>query len=781
MKDTSVYDWNKNSYWLELTSEVKKMAQPFSDKPVVYDPELRSWKQECSAAGAGKLLMLQNQFMAVDVTDRGLGIVPLQMTGRYYAKLSFRIEEGGNVYYTHLENNSFTDNGSNRYSIFEAGSHVLCGSLGSRLRYKVRTVLPPSFPFIVIELLLSTIGNDCTVKVTPELTWMPGQSELMHDIGGVWLRPQHVAHAYPFLAQNHSVTADPPRLPGGIPAGIGVVVIETIPSSDSTSKATINSESTSTLGDREFDSLELTKCLFDEVSVKVKSGQSSKIGCLLGIASDKSRYEEDYRRWCQLDYRHLTDEMNYWPAVSKRFNISCPDKQITNQAKYSVHNSLFSRSKTPEGLTFFVHGRPDRGYGDCAKLHQSYQMHYVALAAGETDSVREELLAYASLQNVRGDIAKQLSPSTTEHPYAGMYSNAHFIMALHRYLSWTGDIALLDEMPENLRGSSHYLTMLERAKLAAEWLLENRWQGLIAPCGWLDAWPPEVRGQAQISITSYMAFRDLAAICGHVRDDEGKLRYEKEAEALKSRIMDVFYDEKTGLFAEHLFESGEVTGSTIEDFWAHTQIWAALADLAPDTRGLEACRQHCLSNGMVVIPESSLFSDYIDKSTDGVEDLSFGFTATWLLARWPEVTHLYALAELRYGRVNEALEAVHGQLPEQLNAMNPEVSPYFYPEKYLHPGHTPWLCTWSGDPTLLQVLLEGFSGVKVNLDGIEVHPQLPELWSGDDCLRTKFQLRGQEAALVIDSKTSTIKAFHFDHKLVGENRLNFSGGEKRGS
>lgn len=125
-------------------------------------------------------------------------------------------------------------------------------------------------------------------------------------------------------------------------------------------------------------------------------------------------------------------------------------------------------------------------------------------------------------------------------------------------------------------------------------------------------------------------------------------------------------------------------------------------------------------------------SSYLRDSTDGTDELSIESTATWLLARWPELTHLYALAEIEAGRPDRALEAVLEQLPETLHRTYPKCLPYLYPEKFLAPGTVPWLCTWAGDPTLVEVVLSGFAGVRPELDGLSIRPLLPAAWTGKE-------------------------------------------------
>ena len=415
--------------------------------------------------------------------------------------------------------------------------------------------------------------------------------------------------------------------------------------------------------------------------------------------------------------------------------IDLPDDALTRQLAFAVANSLAARARTPSG-DVFVHGRRDRGYADVGHLHQSYAMHTPALAAGESRSVRDDLLAYLRLQDPDGGIRRAPRPGPGAHPYVGTYTNGHVPLVLERYLSWTDDRSILSA----LVGGE---TVLSRCQRSMQWLLDNAGpDGLVAPCGWLDAWNPEVVAQGQTSLLAVLGWRALARIldwAGEPGADEATAN----AEALLAAVRRRLYDPSTGIVAENLLADGAIEGGGINDFFAHTQLWAVLADDAADQRGLDLVRERCWGTGVAVVAESALERDYFGDSTDGADSLTIDSTATWLLASWPELTHLFALELARHEEPDLALQAVHRQSPTTIHRSNPDALPYYYAEKYLSPGDHPWLCTWAGDPTLVEVVLHGFFGLHVGLGTVEVRPSWPSSWRGFGA-SARFKLRGDQ-------------------------------------
>ena len=463
---------------------------------------------------------------------------------------------------------------------------------------------------------------------------------------------------------------------------------------------------------------------------------------VISVAEDRASAETAARDW---EGRRV-HEHQYWPEVARRLRVTTPDVRLTRQAAYSVHSSLFSRSVDEDGHDIFIHGRRDRGYADTAHLHQSYQMHFTALAAGQATSVREELTAFLRLQDQTGWIERSPRPVAGSSTYVGRYTGAHLLLAAERYLSWTGDTGFFAEQVTS-RMDPHDRSVYERVQLAAAELVAHRFRGLVAPCGWADAWNPEVRAQGQISAAAVLGLRAWADVCEHLGETRAAVEHRASADDIAAAMRSVLVDSESGIVAEHVFDD-MVTGGTEDDFWAHTQIWAALAGVAGDS-ALDLVARECLDHGVAIAPESAFEQDYIAASTDSETDLPLDSTATWLLARWPEVTHLYALAELERDRPEAALAAVIEQLPETLHALDATCAPWYYAEKYLYPGTRPWLCTWAGDPSLLEVLLAGFLGVHSTPGGLRIEPRLPSSWEGGTST-TSFVWRGASLTLQLD-------------------------------
>ncbi|MBM3702307.1 MAG: hypothetical protein FJW63_04840 [Actinobacteria bacterium] len=759
-KSKSIFDWNKNSFWGEIKQRLEKVWSNFSGNTMSVDSDSGKWMQRCSCKGASQVGLLQNKFTVVDITDRGFSVCPMVLNGRYYGRLSFEIDCGGTVIYTHpwevYEQNQMN---CKYHVLFEPDSISVTGIVDNDIEFDFKTIMPPSFPFLLFDV---AVKSHSRVTLTPQLLWMPGEYGYHESDNILWLKPKHIPIMDPVLSNNNSKTADPPRLEDGKQSGIGIAYAEGIADLRGCQRQKVCLENSIILCDRLFSPAELEKLAMPPVEIALEDGEA-RFSILLGVCVNENEFINSLKLWNSISTAGQEREKRYWSGISYCLSLKCADIEIENQFSYSVKSSIFSRSLYDGDKTIFIHGRPDRGYGDCSKLHQSYQMHYVALASGQTGSVREELLAFAEFQDDRGDMAVQLRPGSGYHHYVGLYSNAHFIMALYRYLCWTGDFNFIGVMVEN-PVTKKCLSILERAKLAANWLLENRREGVVKPCGWLDAWPPKVIAQAQISIVTYMALIELSKILFFINNNKDGYYYKKEALYLAKNIKDIFFNDANGLFAEHLFGSGKVEGGQINDFWAHTQIWAALAGLSPDSRGLEICREYCLTNGMAVIPETCLETDYIKDSTDGVEKLSIGSTVTWLRATWPELTHLYALAEIKYGRISQALDAVIRQLPENIHLQNTNASPYYYSEKYIYPYNIPWLCTWSGDPTLIQVLLEGFGGLELSINGLKINPKIPKEWRNMGGYKISFFWRRRKVQLMANGYGDEIREIKVNNK-----------------
>jgi hypothetical protein len=710
---------------------------------MVYDTERQAWIQPSRPGVASHVCLLQNRDLALDVTDRGLTILPLLLDGRYLLRVGFRVTGAGRV--RHLGMSDLLDDGQDdpQRAVYRPGAMLHEAGPSAATPWSIRYAAVTDEPFVSVELILDQeVAHDATV--TPLVLWMPGSAEPTPV--GPLLRPAQAPPPDQAIEKNHSELPDPPRPDGLTPAALGIVtdadggdVLETVLTRRLTPARSV------IVSDR--------WCSSDELEILELTPQSlgpdGSLRILIAVTADAAGLAHSVERWRQLSRDARDTRSASWDRLGDRLRIGTPEPEIDAQVPFSLHYSVFSRTRTSDARAIFVHGRRDRGYADSALVFQSYQMHFPALAAGQGAWVREELLAYAATQDDEGSVARSLRPGGGWHPYAGNYCNSHLLMATHRYLSWTGDWSLLDEQVESVVDGRGALRFAERLVVAADMLLRHRQRGLVEPCGWCDGWPADVQAQGQGSAAAVIGLRQFSEVLDSVGRAEEARRYEISADEIGRHMRELLLDPATGIFAESLYPWGAAGGDP-GDFWAITQVWPALAGVSTDLRGLDHCRRACLqATGMQIVTESSYERPHmVGGFTDSYGALTTGFTATWLLAIWPEVSHLYGLAEVRSGRPDHALDVLRRQLPSSIHAQDASASPFFYAEKYLYPYTVPWLCTWGGDPLLIQLLLEGFAGVHAALGGLTIAPCLPTPWR-DEGMSARFVWRDRPVDMTI--------------------------------
>jgi hypothetical protein len=756
---------SNNEYSRDITSRVTRAAANLSSAPVTFSPTLGAWVQASMAGRHTQVAFLQNRHMAVDMTDRGMVILPLLLDGRYLLRVGLRIAGAGWSTVIALGDVEPRRHGDPPASDGLVGVELTPGAV------TIRAALPdgaqvgctwrmvPDLPLMEVDLEIDPSDRAGAVSVSPEILWMPGNADVEHGSGAVWLQPVSVPPADEQITRNHSVLPDPPR-PVGIPlSGVGIARLGPGAGPMVVGRQAIEVDH-AILADRLIDGAAVDRLVLSPI--EVDDTGPAPLRYAIGVAASVEAFRaatDAWRAWSRTATQGAAAGSRAQPL-----DIQTGSDEIDRQVPFSVVNSLSSRSLDADGRSIFIHGRRDRGYGDVGHLHQSYMLHFAALVAGEEASVRDDIMAYASLQDDRGDVARSPRPGSGWHPYAGLYSNAHLPLAVHRYISWSGDEAFLEEPIESRVVPGSTSSLIERLILAGDYLLQHRADGVIEPCGWCDGWPPEVIAQGQVSATSVIGLRQLAAICEIVGRSVEQTRFSMAAEELARRTVEVFLDPATGLFGEHLYRSGQVEGRHPDDFWSHTQIWAQLAGLSPDERGLDLARERCLSTGMRVVTPSSFGRPYIASSTDGYGALDIDFTATWLLASWPELTHLYGIAETIAGRPDHALAALLDQLPAAIHRRNHLASPLYYAEKYIAPGDVPWLCTWAGDPTLIELVLTGFGGLHADLRTLRFAPAMPSGWEG---MTARLRWRGRHLRVRVAGSGHDVAALRVNDVAMG--------------
>lgn len=768
------YLWEENEFYNDIRTRIEDLWKYVNTGNMVFDEKEQKWKQKSAIGKCSFVSYLQNEFLCWDVTDRGVGIIPMIYDIRSYFDISAIVTTETKTYDLRNEEQEF---------YFAPGKAERVYHLPEGCISFIFT-LPIGAAFAQIKI---ESRSDCNIfSVSPYFLICAQQINV--STNGFTAKMKHVQILDETVSRNNSVTADPLR---SVKGKTGELEIQTELQIEHTEylnadidTSTDNETSTNTdikietsidkekntntevllVCDRALPAGDFLRVFMSKFernhAIQIKILERSSVDetdsdCKDRTSKDNnSKNKNDKENYCKKSNCKKSDYKD-WEEVLGNVHFRCSEnKKLEHQFRYSLHNSLFSRTLTEQNETMFIHGRPDHGYGDCSKIHQSYQMYFPALLVGEYESVKSELRAFSILMEADGELSFQLKVGGGKHHYDGPYSNAHYIMGIYRYLSMSGDFPFLEEVIV-CQSDGKEKTILSCLLLAAEWLQKRKTkEGVMKPCGWLDAWPPTVTAQAQISFTVYHAFSKLTEILVYCNHEQAAF-YEKEMKELEVNIKKIFYDNKMKIYAEHLFQDGSVRGADIEDFWVHTQIWANISQIENDKLPLKLCQQHCLKDGMTVMPESAILTDYITSSTDGLSDLNVGSTATWLLAAWPELTNLFALCCVRAGDYELAYQAVCSQLPEQLYEKYKTAAPFYYAEKYLYPYGLPWLCTWAGDPTLIEYIVEGLFGVQFTLENFTVSPMIPKSFLNKE-LFLKFLWRGKVIEVSTDKEGRSI-------------------------
>ena len=663
-------------------------------EPMTFIGDDGAWRSRHNPGTHVAPVPLQSGALALDVTEHGLVVYPVGLPGRYVLAVGFRVVLGGATYVALPDALRGVPIDVDVVPAAVAVHYRLDGAV-----ITVRTTVDDGVATIRAE-----VSGDRPEAIHPFVLWQPGDPPKEAE-DGVVVRPADAG------VQNVTATSSNSRLPDPLlPAALDRPWLRI-----------------ASLGATETDD--------DVPAVRPALMADRRVeGTLTGAALPGWTGVASGAVTIAVDGRPATGDA---PVARDRLGLHLSDPEIDRQIPFSVYNSLMSGCRLGPDTYLSMHGRTDRGFGDVAHLHQSHQIHVVALLDGQTSRVRDELLTFARLQDADGAIRRSPRPGPGNHPYVPGYTDAHLIRGVYRYVAWTGDDSALDipvETKDDVR------PLLERLERAAQYLVDTSVDGLMVPCGWMDAWNPEVVTQAQISMYAAQAFDELAELVELRRGEHLSAAWRARATTTRKQTIDVFHNPATGLFAEHRFPD-RVEGWLPTDFWAHAQIAGVLCGLTTDPRGLDRIAERCISRGLTQTPVTTFASPYVAASTDGDVSLELDSTAMWVLACWPELTHTFALASTRLGLADRALGAVRAQLPERIHRSSGFVAPWYYAEKYLYPGNEPWLFTWGGDPTLIEAIAFGFFGIDAGLRSLSVSPCLPVEWRADP-QRIDFVWRG---------------------------------------
>jgi hypothetical protein len=398
--------------------------------------------------------------------------------------------------------------------------------------------------------------------------------------------------------------------------------------------------------------------------------------------------------------------------------VNTPDAKMNAYVRFAlanVHGTLAHNLVDPT-LQFFFHG----GAGGAehyhfSTLHQSYPLHYVFLALGDTAPVKAELRSYARQQGTGSALAVRLVPDyagTSSIPYGSTYTELMFSLCLHQYLSFSQDFAFLSEMVNGL-------TILARAEKALEYVYAQRVNGSVSGYDWHDGFPLLGSGSevAQGSQVFILAAEKLAELETRQGNAAKATLYAGWASDMRAHVQSVFYN-AAGKFYRRLRVGGAWKYDTIETCFSDASIWAVLAGLTTD-------------RAVIDLAYARRAGPYNAPRTSNASSTAYGPYGQFYGEHY--VYHPFSEKFFEWAKAESIVDRATGSTAGADRVLASWVCPFDRPEtgrvSYYPENSTTGAYTWSADGEILRWLIGEVIGAQVALDGsVTVDPAMPSAW-----------------------------------------------------
>jgi len=432
----------------------------------------------------------------------------------------------------------------------------------------------------------------------------------------------------------------------------------------------------------------------------------------------------------------------YWRSITDQLVIETPDQSLNlmgngwlqyqtisgrlkgRTAYYQTGGAYGFRDQLQDSLTWLLLGQPEKTL-DQIRLHAAHQY-------------QDGIVLHWWHPLAETGIRSEYSDDLLWLPFALLY-----------YIHETGLVACLDEEIAFYDGGSaslreHCLRAFEvalnrRSERGLPFILKGDWNDGLNAVG------AEGRGESvwMAHFLHYLlrAWSELPLCSADVAE-----RFRHEADQLREVVNRHAWDGAWYWRASK--DNGELVGSTQSPegkIFLNAQTWAVLSGIAPANRASQAmasARQHLFSAyGPLLLAPAYTEPDpeigYLSRYAPGIRENGgiYSHAACWAV-----------LAERQLNGAQKAYEiwrsfcpAARGQEPDHYLA-----EPYVMPGNVSGPlapvpGQGGWTWYTGSAAWYLRALVDGVFGIEATINGLKVHPELPDAW---DQFRIRRWFRG---------------------------------------
>ena len=326
-------------------------------------------------------------------------------------------------------------------------------------------------------------------------------------------------------------------------------------------------------------------------------------------------------------------------------------------------------------------------------------------------------------------------------------------VCLKAYLDEVGDYSLLQELVEDK--NHECFTVLERINRAMRWLLrarDPRGLSYIAQGDWCD--PMNMVGykgkgvSGWLSLACAYALRVWARVCAEEKEHDLALEFNRGADEFNAAVNAQLWDGRW--YARGITDDGVVFGirkDTEGRIFLNPQSWALLAGTAGEEQRrfmLQEIEQQLETpyGPMLVAPAFTRMREDVGRVTQKFP----GSAENGSVYNHAAAFYMYSLYTV--GETERAFRLLRRMLPgpdlndyERRGQLPVFIPNYYRGAYYQHPrtaGRSSQLFNTGTVSWFYRSLVEGLFGLKGTPKGLQIHPQLPQHWSGAKVTR-KFR------------------------------------------